>query len=261
MLKTEFNTQRGVTIIELLVGLAVGILVVGGAITMYVSSIQSSNETLSATKLNQELAALMNVISNDARRAGYWESPSPDNLDQNPFQEAGVTLLTVFNDMASNTAQAATGQGECIVYAYDATYLPGNVADSVDAADLFGFRLNGTVVQMLQTGVVGSLDCATGAWQNVTDPNLIEITTLTFDLGNSLCLNGSEPNNADEDGDGTDDNAAEYDCYTTAPVNGDRTVETREVTVTVAGRLANDTSVQAIASQSLRVRNDYLRTR
>jgi len=121
--------------------------------------------------------------------------------------------------------------------------------ESIEAADLFGFRLNGTVVEMLQTGVLGSLDCAAGTWHDVTDPNLIEITTLDFDLGNSMCLNGAEPNGIDDDGDTTIDNFAEFDCYATVPANGsgDRTVETRELTVTIAGRLASDTSVQATA--------------
>jgi type IV pilus assembly protein PilW len=263
MLMRSINSQRGVTIIELLVGLAVGVLVVGGAITMYVSSIRSSNNTLAATKLNQEIAALMNVIGNDVRRAGYWEAATIGSFDLNPFSQPGDTLLTVYDDMTNNTAQAATGSGECVAYAYDATYLPGNVAGTVDAADLFGFRLNGTVVQMLQTGIIGSLDCAAGTWQNVTDPNLIEITALTFDLANSLCLNGAEPNGVDDDADATIDNAAEYNCYVSVPANGsgDRTAETRELVVTIAGRLANDISVQATATESVRVRNDYLRIR
>ena len=173
--------------------------------------------------------------------------------------------------MANNADQGPTGQGSCLVYAYDATYLPGNVAGTLEATDLFGFRLNGTVVQMRQTGVVDGVGCVggtcntctNGTWQNVTDPNLIEITALNFDLGNSQCLNSSEPNNEDDDVDGTIDEDDEADCYVTIPpvASGEPTTETREVVVTVSGRLANDTSVQMTATQTVRVRNDHLRIR
>ena len=264
MLNHRLNRQRGLTVIELIIGLAVGLLVVGGAITMYVQAIQSSNDTLRSSKLNQEISALMSVIVNDTRRAGYWSNVGFANGSQNPFSQEGGTVLTVFDDMGSNTAQGPRGQGSCIVYAYDATYLGGNVAGTLEVTDLFGFRLNGTVVQMRQTGDINdAANCANGVWQNVTDPNLIEITALTFDLGNSQCLNATEPDGEDNDTDGTIDDDDEADCYVDIPANGsgEATAETRELVVTVSGQLANDTSTRMTATQTIRVRNDHLRLR
>ncbi len=238
---------------------------------MYVQAIRSSNDTLRSSKLNQEISALMSVIVNDVRRAGFWGNLGSGDYDQNPFSQTGATALTVLDDMASNADQGPLGQGSCLVYAYDATYLPGNVAGTLEATDLFGFRLNGTVVQMRQTGVVDGVacvggtcnTCSNGTWQNVTDPDLIEITALNFDLSNSQCLNASEPNTQDDDGDGTIDDDDEADCYATVPPNGsnEATMESREVVITIAGRLANDTSTQMTATQTIRVRNDHLRIR
>jgi type IV pilus assembly protein PilW len=271
MLSHIRKAERGLTMIELLVGLAVGLVVISGAVTMYLTSIRSSNDTLRGSKLNQELSALISVIANDVRRAGFWGSVGAGNYDQNPFSQPNATVLTVIDDMTSDTAQSATGSGSCLVYAYDATYLPGNTAGVVESTDLFGFRLNGTVVQMRQTGVVDGTQCVggtcnscqNGTWLDVTDPDLIEITALNFDLSASQCLNSAEPNETDDDGDGTIDNAEEEDCYATVPANGsgDATVETREILVTVTGRLADDTSTQMTASQSIRVRNDHVRIR
>lgn len=268
----NLRTQRqaGVTLVELLVGMTVGAIVVGGAMTMYVSSVQSGNETLMSSKLNQEIRSLMLVMSNDIRRAGFWANAAGGQLDQNPFNLPAATSLVVRDDMTNNADQGANGQGSCLTYAYDATYLGANVPGTVEATDLFGFRLNGTVVEMRQTGVVDGASCVggtctsctNGTWLAVTDPDIIEITQLTFDLANSQCLNSGEPDTVDDNGDGNIDDAAEFDCYTTAPVaaSGDVTLETREVTITVAGRLAADNSVQATATQSVRVRNDLLRT-
>jgi prepilin peptidase dependent protein B len=271
MLTPLYIRQRGLTLVELLVGLAVGLIVVGGAIAMFASSVRSSNETLMASKLNQEISGLLHVIVNDVRRAGFWGDMDMDELDENPFSQPGATALVVRDDMVSNLVQPATGQGSCLVYAYDATYLPGNAAGVLEAGDLFGFRLNGTVAQMRSNGVVDGANCiggtcsscTNGVWDNVTDPDLIEITELTFDLGDSQCLNGAEPNTVDNDADGTVDDADEYDCYLNVPAAGSgvATMETRELVVTVTGRLAEDTSVQATVSQSVTVRNDLLRIR
>ena len=255
---------------ELLVGLSVGLIVIGGATTMYASSVRGGNDILKAARLNQEVRALLHVMSNDIRRAGFWGTAAANLADQNPFNLPGATTLVVRDDMNGNAIQAATGQGSCVTYAYDATYLPANVAGTLENTDLFGFRLNGTVVQMRQVGTVDGAacvggtctSCTNGTWLDVTDPDLIEITDLTFDLSNSQCLNASEPNELDDDGDGNVDEDDEFDCYQTIPPAGSNevTLETREVVITVTGRLVTDTSVQTTASQTLRVRNDLLRT-
>ena len=266
---TRFR-QSGVTFIEILVGMAVGIIVIGGAVAIYASSVRSGNEALLASKLNQELGALMHVMTNDIRRAGFWGTALGSRADENPFNMPGATALVVRDDMANDALQAATGQGSCITYAYDATYVGGNVPGAVEATDLFGFRLNGTTVEMRQTGAVDGaacvggtcLSCSNGVWLEVTDPDIVEITELTFDLSRSQCLNASEPNEEDDNGDGTIDEDAEQDCYVTLPPVGSQevTMETREVQISLTGRLASDNSVQATVTQSVGVRNHVLRT-
>lgn len=260
--------QCGVTLVELLVGMAVGIVVVGGAIAMYTSTVRSSNDTLKSSKLNQEIGTLLHVVVNDVRRAGFWGDIDMNAIQQNPFNLHDATALVVRDDMG-NDAEAV--QGSCLLYSYDATYAPGNAAGVLENADLFGFRLNGSVVQMRQSGVVDGAACVggtctscnNGTWENVTDPDLIEITDLTFDLAASQCLNGAEPNAIDDNADGVVDDPDEFDCYVTVPANGSNavTVETRELLITVAGRLSGDVSTQASVSQSVKVRNDLLRVR
>jgi type IV pilus assembly protein PilW len=266
----RLNKQSGLTFVEILVGLAVGVIVISGGMTIYASSVRGGNDALLSSKLNQEIGALMHVMANDIRRAGYWGTAMAGRPDQNPFNLPGATTLVVRDDMTNNAVQPATGNGSCITYAYDATYIPGNVAGAVENNDLFGFRLNGTVVQMRQTGAVDGASCVggsctsctNGTWLDVTDPDVIEITQLDFDLSNSQCLNSSEPNEEDDNGDGTVDEAAEQDCYVTAPPggSGEVTMETREVTITITGRLAGDNQVQASAINSVRVRNNVLQT-
>ena len=267
----NISRQRGLTLVEVLVGLIVGVIVIGGALVIYSSSVQSSNNTLRTSRLNQEVAGLMLVMTNDIRRAGYWENVAADQFQLNPFSQPATTTLQVRDDMTNNAVQPPTGQGTCITYAYDATYLAGNAPGVVDNTDLFGFRLNGGVVQMRQSGTVDGTacvggtcnSCVNGAWANVTDANLIEVTALNFDLSNSACLNAAEPNLVDDNGDGVIDDDAEFNCYATVPTagSGDTTAESREVRITVTARLANDIATQATATQTVTVRNDVIRIR
>ena len=77
--------QSGLTFVEVLIGMAIGVIVIGGALTIYASSVRSGNEALLSSKLNQEVGALMHVITNDVRRAGYWGAVPMGRLDQNAF--------------------------------------------------------------------------------------------------------------------------------------------------------------------------------
>lgn len=267
----KYSRQRGLTFVEVLVGMAVGAIVIGGALFVYTSSVQRSNDTLKSSRLNQEIASLMLIIGNDVRRSGYWDNSAGLPILENPFSQPNATALVVRDNMTSDTQQLPTGQGSCITYAYDATYVAGNTPGVIDSTDLFGFRLNNGVVEMRQSGTVDGtacvggtcLSCLNGVWATVTDANLIEVTALNFDLSSSACLNAAEPDLVDDDGDGTVDNGVEYDCYAIVPAvdSGDATAESREVLVTVSARLANDVATQVTSTQTISVRNDVIRIR
>jgi type IV pilus assembly protein PilW len=254
-----------------MVGMTIGAIIVGGSTVIYVSSIRSSAETIATSRLNQEVSSLMLVMSNDIRRAGYWADNTGTTYQNNPFGQDGATAIAVMDNMTDDADQGPTGQGSCLTYAYDATYLAGNTAGTLETADLFGFRLNGTVVQMRRVGVVdgtacvgGTCDsCNNGTWENLTDPDAVEVTALNFDLSNSLCLNAAEPDGVDDDGANGVDDAAEFNCYTTVPTggSGDVTAETTEVVITVTARLADDPTTETTAAQTVRVRNDLMRIR
>jgi prepilin peptidase dependent protein B len=233
--------------------------VISSVLIGYLATYTSSMSTLAASKLNQDMSALMNLMVNELRRAGY-SGVVPTTPASNLFAAADSTALEVFNNMTSNTQQAATGSGSCIVYSYDM-----DKDGVVDAAELAGFRLTTAgVVQIRTSGNTADPDSCTttsNTWTDLTDPDFITISVLTFDLANSNCLNTREPDSADNDSDGTTDEADEANCYVSLPTggSGNITVETREVTITLTGTLTNDTFVRLTQSQNVRVRNDLVR--
>lgn len=257
--KARFH-QRGLTITELMITVALGMTVISSILLGYLATYRSSLNTLSASRLNQDMGALMAVIKGELRRDGYTANFLTPNFPlDNAFNVANDTALEVFDSMAGNNQQGAQGSGSCIVYAYDRDE-DGNV----DADELGGFRLNAGVVEMRTSGNVADPDtCASAGntWAALTDPGFITINTLNFNLAGSQCLNSREPDGVDNDGNGTVDNAEEADCYAVLPVvgSGDLTVDTREIAITLTGSLANDAFVSMTLTGNVRVRNDWVR--
>jgi hypothetical protein len=89
------------------------------------------------------------------------------------------------------------------------------------------------------------------------------VSALTFSLAASKCLNTRDPNSADDDSDGLVDETQESDCYANVPTasSGNITVETRVVAITITANLTNDSFVRQSVTDTVRVRNDWIRVR
>ncbi len=270
--------QAGLSIVELMVGMAVGLVVMGGVISIYISTLKTSSETLQSSRLNQEMSAIMNIMINDIRRAGYWGSADLTSPEGNPFNQVdtgtptNTTAVrvhstddngTTYTDK-SDEAVMADRVGSCIVYTYDA----GGTVGTLDDAEKFGFRWDGEdddALMMRRSSNAGSNICqgGTGTWNAVTDTDFIEITNLQFSLAGSKCMNASEPDGVDEDGGGVVDEFDEYNCYLAAyaPDAGERTVENLAVEITLSARLVDAPEVRATITQSVQVRNYVVRIR
>jgi prepilin peptidase dependent protein B len=144
--------QRGLSIIEFLVGLAVGLFVVGGAAKLFVDYIGSNRTLLLETRVNQDLRAAADLVARDLRRAGYWRN-SPSAM------YVGASAPTAANPYAGIALSSGT-----LTYAY----AKDNDNALAAGTEAFGFRASGGALQML----VG------GNWQQLTDPN-----TLTINAG------------------------------------------------------------------------------
>ena len=276
MLMKRNNRQSGFTVAELLITMALGLSIVGSILVGYLATYTSSMDTLAASKMNQDLNAVMNLMISEFRRAGYSGQPgTATNPTSNDFNDQTDTALRVIDTMGSDTVLVPAGdgtwtngglatQGSCILFAYDR-----DNDGTLDLDELNGFRLNNVTgaVEMRTLGVLATAtSCATGTWVALTDPNFITVSVLAFNLDNSECINTREPDGIDNDAGGSPaiDNAEEADCYDApmpAAASGDITVETRQIRITLTGNLQNDAFVQISLVQDVRVRNDLVRIR
>jgi type IV pilus assembly protein PilW len=144
--------HRGLSIIELMVGVAIGFFIIGGAIKLFVDMFGNNRRLLIEARVNQDLRAAADIIARDLRRAGYWTN-APAAL--NPA--AGASAV------ANTYAQATVIGTNSISYAYDRGA----------AASAAGFSLSASQIFM----TVGT------ASQPVTDPSTVQITR--FEITNS----------------------------------------------------------------------------
>jgi len=273
------SSQTGFTLTELMVSLALGMSVVGSVLVGYMATYTSSMNTMAASKMNQDLNAVMNMMITEFRRAGYSGDAATITLPTaNIFNQVDGTTLEVYDNMAGNTQLVPAGdgtwtnnfggtatavEGSCLVYAYDL-----NEDGVVDSNELGGFRLNNGEVEMRTLGNVANPDTCSSTsntWNALTDNDFLTVSALVFNLDNSRCLNTREPDGINNDsGEDSDiDEADEADCYDTLPIaaSGDITVETRQLSITLTGNLTNDAFVRNSMTQEVRVRNDLVRIR
>jgi len=143
---------------ELMVGMAVGMLVLLAVTTIYINVLRTSATTLDATRLNQDVSAIMNIMANDIRRAGYWGGAAVNftNPFLNPFTRvetvanADISALRVhanvavgsdaYEDVTYNGPGFITlaSAGSCVTYTYDA-----NNNGTLEDNEEFGFRWDG----------------------------------------------------------------------------------------------------------------------
>lgn len=165
-----------------MVGMVVALIVLAGLSAVYLNSSRSSRITTTANQLNQDLRAVMDIMVNDIRRAGFWANATSG---ANPFTSATT-------DIAISTS------GSCIVYGYDATHAGGTagiVDSSASFMDFFGSRLSagGAIQTLLSTGNLTTTSTTTtcsadSLWENLTDPRVITVTALTLDTVGSKCI-------------------------------------------------------------------------
>lgn len=72
------DRQRGTTLTGLMVGMAVGILVLTATLNTYLMISEGARDNLLQARLNQELRAALDLMQLDIRRAGYWDFNDTD---------------------------------------------------------------------------------------------------------------------------------------------------------------------------------------
>jgi prepilin peptidase dependent protein B len=238
--------QKGYSLIEIIIALIIGLIILTATISIYISTIKGSSDIVKSARLNHDLNSALALMVNDIRRSGYWGGATVGSDSRNnPFTQAATDLQ--FPSPA------------CVLYTYDAD------ADGiVDADEYYGFKLNGTNIQMRLSGSsTNNCNLNTDVWNtlNISEGNeQIDITNLTF-TQSFKCLR-KRVGLTDQSYD-----IADVSTCATAAINagdplvtGDRVIITREITIALAGRLFIDQAVTKNLMDRIKIRNDRVFT-
>lgn len=145
--------QRGMSLVELMVGITIGLFVVAAATLMVGNQLTDNRRLLLETQLQQDMRATMDIMSRQIRRAGTLEPSKSQELLASDSGAVGIR-----NDAAMQIVQPTADE---IQFQYHLTIADRN----------FGFQKQGTVVRTF---------LGPSGWHELTDPNAVTVTSLDF---------------------------------------------------------------------------------
>jgi type IV pilus assembly protein PilW len=214
------RSSRGLSLVELMVGVAVGLVVVAGASFVAVNQIGDNRRMTLEMQVQQDLRATADLVARDLRRAGYWGA-----AETGAWYSGGPNVAS--NPYSATAPDQDGAQDLEVTYLYSRDLDFSGVDDD---AERFGFKLDPAdhTVRML----VG------GAWQALTDPTVLKVTHFDVTLSKRSVV---------------------LSCFKECAGGGTTcwpTQDLRRFTVRIEGEAAYDSSIQRNVTSSVRLRND-----
>ncbi len=219
--------QRGFGLIELMVGITIGMIVVAGATILMTNQVTEHRRLMLETQVQQDLRAVGDLILRDLRRSGYWAVP------QNGIwapEVNGVSPTIAANAYSAVTVGTVNSESK-IQYSYSRSK-SDNEINVLSNATVFGFKLEGDTLKFL----LGN------SWQPLTDNGTLIVTD--FDI----TLNTQIVSLADT-------------CENPCPGGGTACMpvqEVRNVTMLLRGHATHDPAVDRTVRTTSRLRNDRI---
>jgi prepilin peptidase dependent protein B len=217
---------RGVSIVELMVGVTIGLFILAGATLVASTQLADNRRLLMHMQVQQDLRATVDIIGRDLRRAGYWANgyqhvwpTSAATGTANPYAGLAITPTSV-------TYSRSNDERRTSVVAYDNGLL--------DNDEQVGFRLN-------QNNKTVEMMVSPGNWQALTDPNVIEVTQ--FDV---TATRQGIPAPCGEQ------------CPALGPGGCPLELQVRDISIVISARATNEPAVVRSVQSDLRLRNDLL---
>lgn len=164
--------QRGIGLVELMVGITVGLIVTAGAALVATRQINEHRRLMLEVQIQQDLRVAADLIQQDLRRAGFRGLPA--NGVWEPEHYTSTTVAA--KDAMANPYADLSATTTTLSYRYAKTLNTGqpNTSNVVANNEELGIRVANKTL-FLQQGLVGGQP----NWQPITDPDAVEITAFT----------------------------------------------------------------------------------
>lgn len=225
--------ERGVSLVELLVGLAIGLFLLAGALSLFATQSQATAQTLLEAQLNRNLRQAMDFITQDVRRSGAWENA----IAGSPSSASTTVAVNPHAALSATASSIDYSYGQDIARGQPSGFNLGNVDEQ------FGVRLNAGVIEAEQ---------AQGQWQALTDTRSVEITRLSVVPSVQTVLAGDACRKR------CCEAVAAPACPTINAPDGCPRIQRWAFEVTIDGRSRRDPSLTRTLTAQVQVRNELL---
>ena len=231
--------HRGLSIVELMIGIAIGLFIVAGATLMLTTQLGDNRRLLLEAQIQQDMRAAADMISRDIRRAGYWAQSY-----RQVWPGAGA-LTNPYTRIEPGGAPLATDAIEYDRSTGEDGRLIGSDDNGVDAEanrprERVGFRLS------TRPNEPKTIDYQVGAgnWQALTDKEVLNITLFRLDItARDLPVPcGAGPQ-----------------CPVLGPGGCPLVLTYRDVTINITAQAIHEPAVQRALRDNVRLRNSVPR--
>jgi len=145
------NKQKGLSLIELVISLSLSLFVVLGIVAFTAHFEKRKNTIINKIELEQNIQAIMHVISGQLRNVGYVTG--------------GLSTKAQVSDAGMMTAIP-----NCLIFKYD--------RDEDGQLLYFGYALDANVIYQYTPSVIAPIaDCTNlDGWEPMNDPSIIKVT-------------------------------------------------------------------------------------
>ena len=228
------RAEAGMSLIELMVGIAIGLIVVAAASLAVTTQLGDNRRLLAETQLQQDLRAAADIITRELRRSGAARDKNALNGVWRPGM-AGAKR----NTYAEYQYLTSNNPVPVIPTRYRYMYQPTSGSDQESGFRLLHNAANNTDV--IQQRLLGEDIFGGFIWQDVTDANAMQVLSFSITPSDQTALQLPCPKLCP---DGT------QDCWPT--------VKIRELLVSIQAQSKNFPEVQRTITSRVRVRNDYV---
>jgi prepilin peptidase dependent protein B len=159
--------QHGNSLVELMISMTLGLASITAMASLVGHGIALNSSLLAKSRLDEEINAVMVVVSHDLKRAGYFaltnDMVKTPTTSSNPFDDS--VIVAAFGSEPANS---------CINFAYDRN--KNGLRDTAPSNENHGYRLKDSAVEIRLNGAA----CDTSGWHDLTDPKVIKVTEFKF---------------------------------------------------------------------------------
>lgn len=161
--------QYGNSLVELMISMTLGLASITAMASLVGHGIALNSSLLAKSRLDEEINAVVAVVSHDLKRAGYFAHTTE-------MVKSPTTTSNPFDDNLIVSSYGAEPANSCINFAYDRN--KNGLLDTDPSNENYGYRLKDSSIEIRLNGAA----CDTSGWHDLTDPKIIKVTALEFSV-------------------------------------------------------------------------------